>query len=160
MKEPDPSVPVAGEAATTSDERTMAVLANVLQLIGGWIAPLIIFFLKRESRFITFHALQVLLFQIACLLLEMFGVGGWFIAMALGLSFGVFPPQGSKAPPLIFVFFALVMLSFFVLWILKLLLAVIYGIKAGRGEWAEYPLFGKLARHILNIRPRGAALHS
>jgi len=50
----------------------MAVLCHVLQLIGGWIEPLVIFFVKRQSRFVTFHALQVLLFQGLCLFLEMF----------------------------------------------------------------------------------------
>jgi hypothetical protein len=40
------------QAVTTDNERTMAVLAHVLQLVGGWIAPLIIFFIKRESRFV------------------------------------------------------------------------------------------------------------
>jgi uncharacterized membrane protein len=48
----------------TQDERTMAVLAHALQLVGGWIAPLVIFFVKRQSRFVSFHALQVLFLQL------------------------------------------------------------------------------------------------
>jgi hypothetical protein len=50
MPEPTPDK-VVTQAETTQDERTMAVLAHVLQLVGGWIAPLIIFFAKRQSRF-------------------------------------------------------------------------------------------------------------
>ena len=42
----------------------MAVLAHALQLVGGWIAPLVIFFVKRQSRFVSFHALQVLFLQL------------------------------------------------------------------------------------------------
>ena len=42
---------------------------------------------------------------------------------------------------------------------MKLLLAIIYGVKAGRGEWAEYPLLGRLARHILHIGPGGAFMN-
>ena len=49
---------------TTPDERTMATLAHALQLIGAWIAPLIIFLIRRQSRFVSFHALQALLLQI------------------------------------------------------------------------------------------------
>jgi uncharacterized Tic20 family protein len=49
---------------TTPDERTMATLAHALQLIGSWIAPLIIFLIRRRSRFVSFHALQALLLQI------------------------------------------------------------------------------------------------
>jgi uncharacterized membrane protein len=42
--------------APSQDERTMAVLAHALQVVGWWIAPLIIFVLKRQSRFVAFHA--------------------------------------------------------------------------------------------------------
>ena len=49
---------------TTPDERTMATLAHALQLVGSWIAPLIIFLIRRRSRFVSFHALQALLLQI------------------------------------------------------------------------------------------------
>jgi hypothetical protein len=34
----------------------MATLAHALQLIGSWIAPLIIFLIRRHSRFVSFHA--------------------------------------------------------------------------------------------------------
>jgi hypothetical protein len=37
----------------TQDDRTMAILSHVLQLVGWWIAPLIIFLLKRGSRFVS-----------------------------------------------------------------------------------------------------------
>ncbi|MGC2449129.1 MAG: DUF4870 domain-containing protein [Candidatus Sulfotelmatobacter sp.] len=160
MSDSNSTTPLATEVATTSDERTMAVLAHVLQLVGGWIAPLVIF-VKRQSRFITFHALQVLLFQALCLFLEMFTIGGFFVAMSLGISFGAWTPQhgSSNAPLLLFLFFGLFMLAFMGLWLVKLLLAVIYGVKAGRGAWAEYPVLGRLARHILKIGPGGAIVN-
>lgn len=150
------------ESGPTPDERTMAVLAHVLQLIGGWIAPLVIFFVKRQSRFITFHALQVLLFEGACLFLTMFVMAGFFLTIALGISFGGWTSQHgpSAAPPLFFLFFGVFWLGFVVLWLVKLLLAIVYGVKAGRGEWAEYPILGRLARRILNIGPGGAILNS
>jgi len=34
----------------------------------------------------------------------------------------------------------------------------VYGIKAGNGEWAEYPVLGRLARRWLKIGPGGGAL--
>ncbi|HTS07239.1 MAG TPA: DUF4870 domain-containing protein [Candidatus Eisenbacteria bacterium] len=140
----------------------MAVLCHVLQLVGGWIAPLVIFFIKRQSRFITFHALQVLLFQGLCLFLEMFVMAGFFVAITLGISFGSLTQQrgSSNAPPLLFLVFGLFMLGFIALWLVKLLLAIIYGVKAGSGQWAEYPILGKLARKILNIGPGGAIVTS
>jgi len=48
----------------TLDERTMAILAHMLQTVGLWIAPLIIFVVKRESKFVSFHVLQALLLQV------------------------------------------------------------------------------------------------
>ena len=54
--------------STTQDERTMAVLAHVLQLVGSWIAPLVIFLLRPNSKFVRFHALQALLLQLLFLL--------------------------------------------------------------------------------------------
>jgi hypothetical protein len=39
------------------------------------------------------------------------------------------------------------------LWVGTLLIAIIYAIKAGRGEWADYPVIGKLARKILKMDP-------
>ncbi len=41
----------------TSEERTLAILAHVLTLIGGFLAPLIIWLLKKdESSFVTENA--------------------------------------------------------------------------------------------------------
>ena len=42
----------------TPDERTLALLAHMLQIMLCWIAPLAIFLIKRQSKFVSFHALQ------------------------------------------------------------------------------------------------------
>ena len=36
--------------------------------------------------------------------------------------------------------------------VIVLLAGIIYGVKAGRGEWAEYPVLGRLALKILNLK--------
>jgi uncharacterized membrane protein len=43
-------------------------------------------------------------------------------------------------------------------WIGMLVIAIVYGIKAGRGEWAEYPVIGRIAKRILKIGPAGMPL--
>ena len=53
----------------------MATLAHIVQVVGWWIAPLVIFLLKRESRFVSFHALQALLLQIAYMFLMFLFMG-------------------------------------------------------------------------------------
>jgi hypothetical protein len=36
-------------------------------------------------------------------------------------------------------------------WVLLLLATILYSIKAGRGQWAKYPLLGGLAARMLHI---------
>ena len=142
---------------TTSDERTMAVLANALQMVGGWIPPLVIFFVKRQSRFVSFHALQALLLQIAHLIFMMIFVGFWFAFIFSSILL----TKNHHDPPLAFIaIFPLIWLMWMGVWIFTLVIVILYSIKAGRGEWAEYPIFGKIARRILKIGPGGVPLEA
>ena len=149
MADPIPYDP----AATTQDERTMAVLAHVLQLIGGCIGPLVIFLIKRQSRFVSFHALQVLFLHLALVVTGAIVVAVGFISIVLAVALHA----ANNTPPLgIFILFPMLWLGVIGTWATMVLVAVLYGIKAGRGEWAEYPLFGSLARRALKIGPCGA----
>jgi uncharacterized membrane protein len=136
----------------------MAVLAHVLQLIGGWIAPLVIFFIRRQSRFVSFHALQVLLFEALCILVTMAVMTALAMGVVFSISLGNFPLDRSARTlaPFFAAVFAVFWLGIMVLWLVRLFLAIIYGVKAGRGEWAEYPVLGRLSRKILSIGPGGA----
>ncbi|HXZ26770.1 MAG TPA: DUF4870 domain-containing protein [Terriglobales bacterium] len=129
----------------------MATLAHVLQLVGGFIAPLIIFFLRRESRFVSFHALQVLFLQIANLLFSMVFMVTWFAMMFGSIAATAGQPRGGGPPVMLFLVFPLLWLFIMASWVTILTLAIVYGIKAGRGEWANYPVLGKWARQVLHI---------
>lgn len=49
----------------TSDEKTMGILSHILTLVAGFIAPLVIYLIKKdESKFIAEHAKESLNFQI------------------------------------------------------------------------------------------------
>lgn len=136
----------------------MAVLAHVLQLIGGWIAPLVIFFVKRQSRFVSFHALQVLLFEGVVIALMMIGMLVVFVGLGISFALGAFQHKSAGPPVFFFVSFGIAWLGIMASWIVRLILAIVYGVKAGRGEWAEYPVLGKWARSILHIGPGGAEI--
>jgi hypothetical protein len=142
----------------TPDERTMGTLAHVLQLVGGWIAPLVIFLVKRNSRFVSFHALQALLLQGLHFIFAMLVVGGFLVFVFAGIAFHQPATQHDYLPPAFIVLFPLLWLSIMGWWVLILIVAIVYGIKAGRGEWAEYPVLGRLARRILNIGLGGESL--
>ena len=135
----------------TQDERTMATLAHVLQMVGGFIGPLIIFFLRRESRFVTFHALQVLFLQIVNILFSMVFMVAWFAMMFGSLAAAANQPHSSGPPMMFFVVFPFLWLFIMASWVTILVLAIVYAIKAGRGEWANYPVLGGLARRVLHI---------
>ena len=56
--------------APSSDEKTMAILSHVLTLAVGFLAPLIIYLIKKdESAFVREHAKESLNFQITVFLL-------------------------------------------------------------------------------------------
>ena len=137
------------EVPITQDERTMATLAHALQVAGWWIAPLIIFLAHRKSRFVSFHALQALLLQIANLILMAGFMVLWFV-----MVFATIAHQSAdkNAPPVaLFVVMPIVWLGYMGMWIFVLVIAIVYSIKAGRAEWANYPLIGRIARRILKM---------
>jgi uncharacterized membrane protein len=137
---------------TTPDERTMATLAHALQLIGSWIAPLIIFLIRRRSRFVSFHALQALLLQIVHTIIVVVLMVLW-VTTILTTVFHQTSGKPPEFPPALFLLFPLVWLGFMAMWVGTLIIAILYAIKAGRGEWADYPVIGKLARRILKMEP-------
>lgn len=149
------------QAPSTQDERTMATLAHALQLVGGWIAPLVIFLMRRSSRFVSFHALQVLLLRgiyVLILMVVMVIAAGLVIfGVAITAASG---HNSSVLPVFFFLFFPIFWMSWFLMWMVTLVTAILYGVKAGRGEWVEYPLVGRWARQILKIGPGGAPIES
>jgi uncharacterized protein len=81
------------------DEKTMATLAQVLQIVGSWIAPLIIYLIRRESKFVSFHAIQALLWQ-AVVLIVSFGVTIlWFSVIFTMVFANGGHAAESKVPP-------------------------------------------------------------
>src|SRR5262249_50777601 len=143
---------------TTQDERTMATLAHALQLIASWIAPLVIFLINRKSRFVSFHALQALLLQIVySIVIVLFTVGWFFLILSAAFVHGA-ATKGASPPVALFFVIPLFWLFLIGAGITILILAIVYCIKAGRGEWAEYPVLGKWARRMLKIGPEGTGL--
>ncbi|HKF23726.1 MAG TPA: DUF4870 domain-containing protein [Candidatus Angelobacter sp.] len=136
----------------------MATLAHALQMIGGWIAPLIIFLIRRQSRFVSFHALQALLLQLVFVAGMLIFMVGWF-ALIFSTVFSSMASKPATGPPLaIFAVFPLFWLFIVGANITIIVTAIVYCIKAGRGEWAEYPVVGRWARKILKIGPGGTNL--
>lgn len=99
----------------TQDEKTMALLSHILTLVAGFVAPLIIFLLKKdESEFIRRHAAESLNFQISITI------------YAIGAAILIFVVVG------IFLLFAIGIAAF--------VLAILATVKASEGKDFKYPL--------------------
>jgi len=52
----------------TSDEKTMAILSHILCIVAGFLAPLIIYLVKKDSPYIVAHAKESLNFQLTLII--------------------------------------------------------------------------------------------
>jgi uncharacterized Tic20 family protein len=139
------SVPVP-----TQDEKTMAMLAHVLQIFTWWIGPLVIFIVKQDSKFVRFHALQALLWQIALIVFWMLGMGVWIAVIFSTVFSSIGKAAPNRAPPVaLFAGMGLIWLLLMAVYLSNIVFGILFGVKAGRGEWACYPLIGRWARHIV-----------
>lgn len=128
----------------TQDERTMAFLAHLLQVFTGFIAPLVIYCVKQDSRFVKFHALQSLIWQLCYMALFMGGMIIFVFSIFATAFTGAAGSHTPNGPPPMFIFFFPFFWVFWMLgWIANVILGIMYGIKANRGEWAGYPIIGK-----------------
>jgi uncharacterized Tic20 family protein len=111
------------EEELTKDAKTMAMLAWLLGLFGSFVGPLIIYLLKKdESKFVAFHALQSLFFELAVMVLAVvLAVVTCFLGGLGGLLVGP----------------------------LMLVVSVVWCIKANNGEWAELPVIADWARKFV-----------
>jgi uncharacterized protein len=133
-----PTGPVLYEP--THDEKTFALLVYVLGIFSGFLAPLIFFIVKRDSKYVMFHALQSLAWHILYFTLVFGGMVVVFISI-----FTTIATQGANhtRPPLAFFgLFGMVWLIALSGGLLNLILGIVYAVKANRGEWAEIPLIG------------------
>lgn len=137
----------------SQDEKAFAGLAHALMISTWWIGPLIIYLTKRESRFVSFHSLQALFWQIVFTLLYAAGMVAFFAAMfstVLSMPQGK-TPEPPRFPAALFFVFPLFWLTVMGGFAISMTLGIIYCLKAMRGQWAGYPLIGRLARRIVGI---------
>lgn len=131
--------------APTQDERTMAFLAHLLQVFTGFVAPLVIYCVKQDSRFVKFHALQSLVWQLCYMALFFIGFALAFAFMMTSVFHAAQGGSHTQDPPVaFFIFFPFLWLFGMLGWVANVIFGIVYGIKANRGEWAPLPLIGNL----------------
>jgi uncharacterized protein len=140
--QPYPSVP----HGVSSEERNLAMLAHVLQIFTGFIGPLIIFLVKRESKFVRYHSLMALFWQ---LIVMAFWIILLVLFFTLIVSAGLASPAGPSTPvgmPEVMVLIGLlVWAGGMLLGVGTLVLGIVYAIKAYDGKWNGYPIIKRWA---------------
>ncbi len=116
-----PPVPDAEDRPTPSDEdKMMAMLAHLLPIVAGFVGPLIIWLVKKDSsKFVEDQAKEALNFQLVMLI-------GWVLCIVLTVvtcGFGAI-----LTVPLMVV-----------LMVVVIIFAIMAGLKAKEGEWYRYP---------------------
>ncbi|MGB6485118.1 MAG: DUF4870 domain-containing protein [Candidatus Acidiferrales bacterium] len=136
----------------TQDEKAYAGLAHALMMGTWWIGPLVIYLTKKESRFVAFHALQALLWQIIYTVVVFGGMIVFFvIVMVTTFSMARQPNVPPQPPVTIFLLFPFVWLFIMAAAAITFTLAIMYCLKAMRGEWAGYPVIGRWARKVVGF---------
>ena len=140
---------ITGQPPPTKDEQDMAALGHALQIFCGVFGPLAIFLWKRQSRFVAFHCLQAIFWQL--LLGAVAAVTAVLVVSFVLLAVSTQGSGSQQAPPA--VFFVLPIIWLFALGgsVMSLVLAIVYALKAMRGEWAQYPIVGKWAKRAAGI---------
>jgi uncharacterized Tic20 family protein len=102
------------EYVPTSDDKTMAILSHVLTFVASFVAPLIIYVVKKDnSTFATDHAKESLNFQITVIIAAIICI------------------------PLIFIIIGLLLL--WAIGIASIIWRIVAAIKASEGKLYRYP---------------------
>jgi uncharacterized Tic20 family protein len=135
-------------AHASHDERLLSAACHSAALLPvfGFVMPLHIWLTQRDwSRFVQFHALQALLYQMACPPL----IGGIFWLIFTGIFRGF--PGG-------FALRCALSLLFVAAWMLYILWGVRGALRVLSGRDTFYPLFGKwLARNLMDQNAQTAS---
>ena len=111
-----------GTLGSTEEERTLGMLCHLLGILTGFVGPLILWLVKKDSsRYVDHHGRESLNFQLT-LMLVMTGLG--VITFAL----------------MFFVIGILLVPVIMILGVLALVAEILAAVAAQRGEWHRYPM--------------------
>jgi uncharacterized Tic20 family protein len=113
------AMPYAGQpvvaTSTVQDEKTMAMLAQLLGVLTGFIGPLIMYLIAKDDQpFLKHHAAEALNFHLTVLI-------GYVISFVLMLVIIGF-------------------ITYFAILIAAIVFGIMATIAANKGEWYRYPI--------------------
>lgn len=127
-----------------SDHKLMSMLSHLAMLIPnvGMIVPVAIWLTQKEkSKFIRFHAVQAIFFQLLFFILLMLSLFIGIILMAVSIMLA----NNSGSEPGLFFWISMGIVNFyFPLWFIFSIFAIIAGVKSFRGKRFRYFIIGKI----------------
>jgi len=133
----NPPLGQVAKSSTGLDENIAALLSYIL----GWVSGLIFFLIEKDSKFVRFHAMQSILFNVVVgvVLVVLSIVASILVVIAAQLSGAL----GSLIGLLVTLFWVVVSLGLLIAWILCL-------VRAYQGKFFKLPVIGNLAEKIVN----------
>lgn len=134
----------------TSEERLMAMLSHLSLLFGGIVLPIILWATQKDkSRFIRYHALQSIFFQIAYIVILVFLIVLFvLLAIFLGLGFGLITATSTSGSGELSIAFILFIVLFYGLIFVSAFGAMGYeiylAIKSYHGALTKIPIIGNI----------------
>lgn len=140
------NLPLYQSVEPTSEEKMFALFSHLSIFLGGIVLPIIFWAINKDkSRFVKFHSLQAIFFQVAYIVL-IIAVAGILVVIGIGLgiiSAGTFASGKNGSIFLfiaIFAFYAILFLTIFVF----MGFGIYVGVKSYKGELRRYPIIGKI----------------
>lgn len=134
----------------TSDERLLALLSHLSVFMGGIILPLIIWATQKDkSKFVRFHSLQAIFYQLALAgIIILFVIVLVIILFASGIGLGAMENAGAGGGKDLPAFFIVLMIIFYAGIFLMVIAGMAYSIyvalKSYKGELIRIPVIGNI----------------
>jgi uncharacterized Tic20 family protein len=134
----------------TSDERLLALLSHLSVFMGGIILPLIIWATQKDkSKFVRFHSLQAIFYQLALAgIIILFVIVLVIILFASGIGLGAMENAGAGGGKDLPAFFIVLMIIFyggiFLMVIAGMAYSIYVALKSYKGELIRIPVIGNI----------------
>ena len=128
-----------------SDDKLMSILSHLAILIPniGILAPIVIWLTQKEkSKFVRYHAIQAIFFQLLFFILLMLSIFIGIILMAISIMLANVS-SGGEPGAFFWVSMGIINL-YFPLWFFFSIYAIVAAVKSYRGKIFRYLIIGKI----------------
>lgn len=140
------NLPLNQSVELTSEERMLALFSHLSIFVGGIVLPIIFWALNKDkSRFVRFHSLQAIFFQVAYIVLLVAVV---VVMVVIGVGLGIISAgtfaSGKNGSIFLFVAIFAFYAIFFLVMFAFIAYAIYIGVKSYKGELRRYPVIGNI----------------